>query len=539
VAFLEGEMALAAGNASAAVQSFTMALTSAPEDLLIRVRLAEALHAAGQTSAAFDVLDEVLAEDPAYDAALVAAGDLHLEKGRIAEAESFYRRAIEAEPSSHEAYARLIALHRKAADPGAALAVALSLLEAEPHDEDALLAAAELSLEMNQTDDAFHYMSLYIAAVPVEPAASDRYGAVLNLAKKLLEKGESDRAVFLYRTYLALFPGDVEATAGLVRALVAEGDSIRARSLVDSMPDAPGDAADTLKLLKADLYLLAGSPTSALEALAAAFGALSPSLPARFKTAWVQALASASRFQEAEAALASFSAAEEGMRTAAACAIAAAMIRAWLYDDAWKLVASPGSDLEAHLSDRGLRTALRVLLIRCPDDALVSDVRKALTASPAGRMVLAEAYFLGTAEPDPVLLLDDLEGIREDGPADDVLVDAWVLEAVCVIEDVCKAKPTHVLSLTAKIADLSPADPRLPGLRGMFYLAAGNRERALISLEKANRTLPVDPLVKTWLAGLLAHDDAARARALLTSALLLAPPPYVLSAILAAPLPEP
>ena len=110
--------------------------------------------------------------------------------------------------------------------------------------------------------------------------------------------------------------------------------------------------------------------------------------------------------------------------------------------------------------------------------------------------------------------------------------------ALAQAPDVCKAKPTHVLSLTAKIADLSPADPRLPGLRGMFYLAAGNRERALISLEKAGRTLPADPLVKAWLAQLVAEEDAARARALLTSALLLAPEPYVLSVILAAPLPE-
>jgi hypothetical protein len=110
-----------------------------------------------------------------------------------------------------------------------------------------------------------------------------------------------------------------------------------------------------------------------------------------------------------------------------------------------------------------------------------------------------------------------------------VAVDAWVLEAIAGIEGVCKRKPTEVLSLVTRIEALEPADPRLPGLKGMFLLATGNEERALVALEEANRATPLDPLVKLWLAPLVEPLDPERAALLVETALLLSPPPYVLS----------
>ena len=103
-----------------------------------------------------------------------------------------------------------------------------------------------------------------------------------------------------------------------------------------------------------------------------------------------------------------------------------------------------------------------------------------------------------------------------------------------MIEGLCKAKPTRVLSITTKIAEARPGDPRLPGLRGMFYLSSGNEERARVSLEEANSLAPLDPMEKVWLSGLVAVEDAARAAALLEAAVMLAPPTYVLHAALAA-----
>jgi hypothetical protein len=288
------------------------------------------------------------------------------------------------------------------------------------------------------------------------------------------------------------------------------------------------------RLLKADLYLLTGAPSRTLEELQEAFADLSPDLPGSAKLVWITALARTLRFEEAAAALALFETSEDASRIQAVSAIAAAQIDVWRFEDAWKLLASSGADLARHLESRKLRLALRRVIMSRDEPAFTGKVRLALNASPAGRLVLAEADFWGSSDPDPAALMDALAEIRGEAPAEDVLVDTWALEAVCVIEGLCKAKPTHVLSLTAKMAEVRPTDPRLPGLRGMFYLSSGNVERARVSLEEANRVAPLDPMVKVWLAGLVVEEDPGRAASLLAAAVLLAPPTYVLHAALAA-----
>ena len=534
VAFLEAELALASGDAGAAITALALAYASEPEDLLIRVRLAEAHLAGGNAGKATSILEDVLEQEPAFDAALVAMGDVHAAAGRFEEAVAYYGRAIEAEPTSPEAYARLVDLYRAAGDPAAALEVAARLIEVDPLDEEMLLAASDMCLELGRTEEAYGYMSRYIEVMAVEPTAEDRHGAMLELAAELLESGATQRSVFLYRTYLEAFPGSVEATAGLVKALAAAGDSIAARSLIDSLPAAPPDAPASAKLLRADLYLLAGSPHRSLAALEESFTGLSPELPGTVRLVWIRALARTLRFDLAVAALALFEAAEEASRVQAVSAIATAMIDVWRFEEAWTLLASSGTDIARHLESRDLRNALVRLISRPDDPALVGKIRVALNASPAGRLVLAEADFWGSSAPDPGRLMEALAEIRGEDPDEDLLVDTWALEAVCVIEGLCKAKPTHLLSLTTRISELSPADPRLPGLRGMFSLSSGNRERALVGLEEANRVTPLDPMVKVWLAGLVEDEDPDRAAALLATAVLLSPPTYVLHAALAA-----
>lgn len=534
VAFLEAEIALEAGDAKAAIQSLTMALASEPDEPLIKVRLGQAYAANGQAARAKKLIGEVLAGDPGFDEGLVAMGDIAAAEGKPDEAVAYYGRAIEAEPESLMAYERLIGLHRHAGDPGAALEVTRALIAADPLNADALLTASELCLELDLMDEAFAYMSRHVETKPVEPGTSDRYGSLLALAHKLLALGRIPKARFLYATYLGMFPADVEATAGLVRTLVASGDSIAARDLVTSIESPAADAPPWRKLLKADLYLEAGAPELALEELEAGFELLLPTHPPAVKVTWLAALVDLLRFEEARDSLALFEAQESGARADAEADLAAALILARHHEEGWDIITSGSPGLEAHLASRALRQALVALLASRPEPAFAGKVRQALMASTPGRLVLAQADFWSSKSPDPLALMDALEEIRNEDPADDVLVDGWALEAVCVIEGLCKDKPTRVLSLTTKIADLEPDDPRLPGLRGMFYLMTGNRERALLSLEKANRDAALDPLVKVWLAHLVSEQDATRARALLESALLLDPPAYALGRVLEA-----
>ncbi len=534
VAFLEAEMALASGDAKTAIAALSMAYASEPDEPLIMVRLAQAHLAGGDPAKATAILLEVLEEEPGYDAALVAMGDIMAAGGRFEDAHAYYGRAIQAEPTSTEAYSRLVDMFAKAGDPAAALDAARQLLEVDPVDEDMLLTASDLCLELGRVEEAFAFMSRYIEAMAVEPMAEDRHAAMLDLASEMLASGEALRSVFLYRTYLGMFPGSVPATAGLVEALAATGDSIAARALIDSIPAPPSDAPAARKILKADLYLQAGAPSRALDELHVAFSDLSPDLPGPAKLVWITALAGMLRFDEAVPALALFEASEDASRIQAVTTIAVALIAVWRFEEAWKLLASSGADLARHLESRDLRLALRRVILSRDEPALTGKVRVALNASPAGRLVLAEADFWGSSDPDPAALMDALAEIRGTDPDEDVLVDAWALEAVCVIEGLCKAKPTHVLALTTKMAETRPADPRLPGLRGMFYLSSGNEERARVSLEEANRLAPLDPMVKVWLAGLVEEEDASRAAALLADAVMLAPPTYVLHAALRA-----
>ncbi|MFH2098185.1 MAG: hypothetical protein ABIJ95_01650, partial [Pseudomonadota bacterium] len=67
-------------------------------------------------------------------------------------------------------------------------------------------------------------------------------------------------------------------------------------------------------------------------------------------------------------------------------------------------------------------------------------------------MVLLAVDLLGTPTPDGPSLTERFEALRTESPPDDVLVDAMVLEAACLVEGVCKGNPTAILSLTARIA---------------------------------------------------------------------------------------
>jgi tetratricopeptide (TPR) repeat protein len=432
VAFLEAEMALSSGDTEAAITALAMALASEPDEPLIMVRLAEAHLAGGNAGNATAIVLDVLEKEPEFDAALVAMGDILAAGGRFEDADAYYRRAIEAEPSSPEAYQRLVDMYTEAGDPAAALEAAEQLIEADPLDEEMFLTAADLCLVLGRTEEAYSFMSRYIEVMAVEPMAADRHGAILDLAGEMLAAGETQRSLFLYRTYLGLFPGSVEATAGLVETLVATGDSIAARTLIATIPAAQADAPASRKLLRADLYLAAGAPLRALDELTAAFSDLSPALPGSVKLVWIAALAGSLKFDEAVPALELFEASEDVSRTQAVSTVAAALIDVWRFEEAWKLAAVSGEALASHLESRGLRLALRKMIMRRDDPAFTGKVRLALNASPAGRLVLAEADFWGSSEPDAAVLMDSLAEIRSEGPGEAILVDTWALEAACL-----------------------------------------------------------------------------------------------------------
>jgi tetratricopeptide (TPR) repeat protein len=90
---------LAKGDLHEAVLSLRAAAAGAPDDLLVRVRRAGALAAAGQSKAAWTELDVVLAKAPDNADALTQAGALRLAEGDEGSAEELWTRAGEHAPA--------------------------------------------------------------------------------------------------------------------------------------------------------------------------------------------------------------------------------------------------------------------------------------------------------------------------------------------------------------------------------------------------------------------------------------------------------
>ncbi len=527
---IEAEIALAEGDPEAAVEALEMALASEPDDPLIRVRLASALLALGKTADAVEQLKQVLASYPDHDMALVLMGDIALAAGNEDEAVALYLYAVQAEPTSLPAYERLVSLYRGVGDFASALEVAERIVELFPTDHDALLTASELALELNLEDEAYELMAGYIGLVPTEEFTGDRRGSVLALAGRLLEKGQYARAMFLFRTLLEISGKDRDASLGMARAFLATGDTMKARKALAGMGDPePGSPSSTVMEM-AELWLLAGDAAHALSLIEAVSGSPGMGIPPAGRVLRVECLAALLRFDAAAETLEGFAPDEHGFSLEAKGALASALFGAGLPSRGWDVLASSPADIPELLGIREVRRALVQLLMAGSPPAVSAQAALACSTTVPGRLVLVEASFMGDPDPGGQAIANSIAGIAGAGPAEDVLVDALAIEATCIIEGLCKANPNRILSITASMADIAPTDPRLAALRGMFYLATGNVDRALLSLVQASFDRPADPLVKLWLAMVLIETgDMAAARDTLTSALTLGPSSYVQS----------
>jgi tetratricopeptide (TPR) repeat protein len=79
-----------------------------PDNRLIQVGLAECLYGLGQTDEAMELVDDLLARQPEFAPALSLRGQLALNNGHLAEAETFLRQALRHDPRDHRARYSLI-----------------------------------------------------------------------------------------------------------------------------------------------------------------------------------------------------------------------------------------------------------------------------------------------------------------------------------------------------------------------------------------------------------------------------------------------
>jgi predicted Zn-dependent protease len=79
-----------------------------PDNLSVQVNLAECLDGLGQSAEAVRLVDDALARQPEYPAALSLRGQLALQSGQLDKAESWLRRALHRDPMDHRARYSLV-----------------------------------------------------------------------------------------------------------------------------------------------------------------------------------------------------------------------------------------------------------------------------------------------------------------------------------------------------------------------------------------------------------------------------------------------
>lgn len=189
-AYVEGLHLLDSGRANEAVEAFRKAHALDRGNTDYEIELITALTAADKLDRAELLTKEVLERDPNDGRANLAAAHLMIKKARIADAESYYHRAVYGDwPSNSVA-------HR--------IAVRMELAD--------FLASHRKGQE------------LLAELLPLQEEAGKDPATVRHLAQLFLVAGAASRAADEYRVLIKQNPGDATAYAGLGQAELQNGE---------------------------------------------------------------------------------------------------------------------------------------------------------------------------------------------------------------------------------------------------------------------------------------------------------------------------
>lgn len=290
-----GKMQLAAGEATAAVQTYTRLTILLPDSAESLVRLAGAQAAAGASEGAVQSLRKALAADPQHVEAQALLAAMESRSGRLTEALAIAKRIQTQRPRSaigfdlagnlyakHKRYDEAIAAYREALSRekvsiifvklnealrnagkrGEADKAAADWLKAKPQDAYVLSYVAERELKAGDGDaairhyqalvalnpnDAIHLNNLAVAAARAKDpkaieyaeraaALQPRSGAILDtLGWILVEQGDLGRGADLLRRAVDLSPAIGEIRLHYAKALIKQGRKELARKELDQL----------------------------------------------------------------------------------------------------------------------------------------------------------------------------------------------------------------------------------------------------------------------------------------------------------------
>jgi tetratricopeptide (TPR) repeat protein len=215
---------------------------------------AEAAIAKSDWKTAATSLDLYLAKSPADPRALFDAGYVADAQDRFADAESLYRRAIDADTKSFEAHLSLgllLARQGNTDDARPELAIATQL---DPGDMGpAAKARAWRALaRIDREDDPTEASNDLLEALKLSPETTADTLLAANIAD---QAGEFDAEAAAYRRVLGKDPNSTDATTGLAHALIELKQYPEAETLlrpaVEKSPDDPTLAAQLATVLAA------------------------------------------------------------------------------------------------------------------------------------------------------------------------------------------------------------------------------------------------------------------------------------------------
>ena len=228
-------------------------------------KLGAAFYWAGYPDQALPYLAESLKRNQFNERVLLAMGKIHLESGRLVDAESYLRRAAAADPANAEIWNELGGVAAARENHAEALQQYIKALTLDPNSLYPLLNAAQTSAKLNRSTEA---ESFYRRALRVSPqsnaahiglglllAASGKEGeakalflraveldpkdpsAVNNLGVLYMKMGQTGDAISALRFGVGQLPDNELLALNLARAYVATGDRDRARAVMQRLLD--------------------------------------------------------------------------------------------------------------------------------------------------------------------------------------------------------------------------------------------------------------------------------------------------------------
>jgi tetratricopeptide (TPR) repeat protein len=224
------------------------AAPAAPAAVSSEVAEAEAAIAKSDWNTAETRLSLWLTSHAADPRALFDAGYVADAQNRLPDAESFYRRAIDADPKSFEAHVSLgllLAREGKAEDARPELAIATHL-DAGDAGPAAKARAWRALAEIDHAGNATEASNDLLEALKLSPETT----ADTLLAARIADQAnEYDSAETAYRRVLAVDPKSAPANSGLAHALIARKQYPEAETLLRAaLEQSPDDPALTAQL---------------------------------------------------------------------------------------------------------------------------------------------------------------------------------------------------------------------------------------------------------------------------------------------------